>query len=83
MPALAVFADWENLRPKTKVDGDLRATAEYIGLTTVIPTGPWVAELLKGNITLTTASYMKLHDFPETDSARRCSTATTAGYCLA
>ena len=58
--ALASFGDWEDLRPETKVDGDLRAKAEYIGITTVLPTGSWIEELLKGRITLTTASYMTL-----------------------
>jgi hypothetical protein len=58
--ALPSFGDWEDLRPETKVDGNLRALAEYIGITTVLPTGSWIEELLKGCITLTTASYMTL-----------------------
>ena len=45
--ALASFEDWEDIRSETKVDGDLRTKAEFIGLTTVIPTGPWVADLLR------------------------------------
>ena len=60
VPALASFTEWEELRPETKVDGDLRAMSEYIGITTVIPNGPWVADLLKGRITITTGSYTTL-----------------------
>jgi hypothetical protein len=44
--ALASFGDWEDLRPETKVDGDPLAKAEYIGITTVVPTGSWIEELL-------------------------------------
>ena len=60
IPELEQFTDWETLRPETRIDGDLRAKAELIGISTVLPTGPWVEDLLKGLKRLTTDSYCTL-----------------------
>jgi hypothetical protein len=59
-PALEPFSDWEILRPETKIDGDMRAKPELIGITAVVPTGSWVIDLLKGSSRLTTGSYCTL-----------------------
>ena len=56
----AVNYDWQTLRTSIRVEGDMTSTDGLWSATAVLPQGPWIAQLLTGQMSISPAAYTVL-----------------------